>query len=178
MPDTKFESEPSAPLEKTFTKDQLYDLDYGLKAVKQEALSFSMPVIEIVSGKLQGCGPVDLVHLKMRYKCTAAGQSVTLALSNISASHSPDELFSLQDCYTATSNNFNYGQTVNVDLVVPDRFTRQIQPPSTNAPSFRLYLEKDAGVELTIFIGLKIHGARRIYGSFPVPGKTLSESDD
>jgi len=113
---------------------------------------------QLLGSSIQHMGRVTLVSLTIKYQTSAADQTVAAVVTNANAEVAMGDIIGRPGGFKHTSNSMNYGSTTEVKLIVPDLFTRQIQPDSANAPMPKLVLSYSPLVAGSLIIGYNCDG--------------------
>jgi len=155
---------PDAPTEGTFTSEEAYNMVLNFTFPKQAAEAvYSGNLKSLFSDLLVGAAQVDLVKLVVKFTHNASSQSIAMGIVNENSNRSAQQVADSERGYFLMSNTFNFGVQHVVTLYVPDILSRQIQPPSSNAPGFKFVMGVSKGYPVTVIAYIKHHGPLSIY---------------
>lgn len=148
---------PSAGIENQ-ASDLPYNKQITIKCVAADKMTFlgvSCTIAELIRAELVGCGMVYLHAITVKYKMKGTGTSIMAGVFNQNFSKSIEMLGGLTNFFDFTSNTMTFGQSVIETLVVPDLYSRQIQPASSVRMPMRLYLKADLNVDVWVTLQVK-----------------------
>jgi hypothetical protein len=106
---------------------------------------------QLMAEEIQHMGRVTLHKVVLRYTMSASGQAVaavvTAAYANVAGG-----FMARPGAVQFVSNSLTYGHTQEIELVVPDLYTRQVQPDSANAPMPKLYMQWRGDFDVSLLI--------------------------
>jgi len=156
MPDT---ITSQAPLESNISREHEYtDLIHLMLADTRRTIDAS--IVSLMGDFLSGCGRVDLMHLDIIYKCSAADQFISVGMSSTTQSLTVQQAAFKGNGVSFTATNLTMGVRHSIRLIPEDNLSRQIQPVSSDLPSMKLLLECSKGVEVQIVLAVKVRGIR------------------
>lgn len=170
MADLKSEvavSLPAPPLETGFVVAVDYD-DLILLDVEGSPVVFESSINTLIAEELLGCGQASLVKLDVAYVFSNSGQSIYFGVCNANASLSARAIGMRPGGYSAVSNSMTYGHKTTVTVIVPDLFSRQIQPVSSMAPAYKFSIRASKEVQVQLQLYIKRAGPRVISRSLNV----------
>jgi len=152
-----------APIEPNVTQEQAWNHEYTyvLKSDEKD-ISIKRTIASIIEDELEGYGKVDLHSLRIKYVCSKANQAIMCGLGNAVGEKSITQIASRRAGFSHVSNSYNFGIQSEVELIVPDTLTRQIQPASSHLPAMRLYLSTTGGPRVSLILQVKTYGPRII----------------
>jgi len=153
----------TGPSEPSITKEEEFNLLVVLLATSEKGeLKIRRRMAELLVDDLQGCGKVDLVRLMVKINFTAEKQVARIGVFNADVARTIAEVSMMPGGIMMTTTAYNYGGQREFEVVIPDLYSKQIQPISSMAPTFALYLNVSQGVTVSIISMVKVHGPRSI----------------
>jgi len=149
---------PPAPMEEAITGDLPYNLQLQFSSEVTKEQNISSTLHQMLATELHGMGKVDLYELIIEYCTTSSKQKIRAGVGNSNATESMKHISMKPGGLSFTSNEHTYGAKDEVTLIVPNTFTRQIQPASSHLPSFKFYLNADQNIDIMVLFRLKVHG--------------------
>lgn len=123
--------------------------------------SYEADIADWLVKELKGCGKVDLIRVTIKYAFTKASDSIQAGICSALAAYTVEEMAGTDTGFYSGANTMNIGHQVTEELVVPDTISRQIQPPSAQAPGLRLGFSAGGGTKVWLTFYLKHHGPIR-----------------
>jgi len=123
----------------------------------------SEPFSVLLKDKLVGCGQVDLVELSIKFVSNDAKQKLMAGYIAVGTPIAIEQASLQKGGIRHCTNTMNYGTMEEFAMVVPDVFSRQIQPVSSLLPTPQFMLEASDGASVCINIAYKVHGVIRSY---------------
>nr|WOK58251.1 MAG: ORF2 protein [Armillaria ostoyae RNA virus 1] len=151
---------PQVPKERSITSDQEYNLVIVANIDTTNAFTGKKTFVEMLNGDFDGMGKVDIVALDLKYKMTAANQTVKAGVFLQDTSLTIDQLVGLEGVLNHTSTSYNYGETKTAHLIIPDLVSAQVQPPSGVARTAVVYYNIGKNVECSMIFKLRHHGPK------------------
>jgi len=145
---------PTLPvLGESFTDRVIIEMTDGDK-------SFTHTIAELVSEHLEGCSRVDLHSLTVSYQTAAADNSIAIGIVESSSTKKVGPLSLTKEGHRFRANARTYGNAVEVNLIPPGLWSRQIRPTPSDLPTFQLVFEKKGTFSCIIEICLIVRGPR------------------
>jgi len=151
---------PSVVTEPVITVEEPYNVEFQFTLQSKTNISLKQTLTTMLGNRLHGMGKVDLISITAVYRCTAANEFVNMGIANANSDLTSVQVAMTPGGHSFASNAFNYGSQVSVDLLIPDVLSRQLQPPSSHLPSFKLYLSCSKDVHIVLIVRLKHYGPR------------------
>lgn len=151
----------AAPIEPVLTQERSFNIlvTSPLKAGAQATrLSAAINIATSYKSIFEGMGKVDLVSLEVVYIATAASQQISAGVALAGSARTGEELGMSKGGFMAVSNQMTMGVQHRKVIVVPDTFSRQIQPPSGALPMFDLFIDADKAMNVGLNLEFKFHG--------------------
>lgn len=131
--------------------------------------SGSCTLISMIQEEANGCGKIDLIDLQVVVVPKGVDQEIVAGIYNANAilTKSDVEVLDTGEAFKTTA--YNYGQRKVMKFIIPQIWTRQMQPGSSALPPFRFYCyaHKDMTVALRLYV--KVHGPRHHRKRFVFP---------
>jgi len=155
-----------APLEGGFEFNAGYDMCITLVLeTTNEEYSISSGFLDLIKDYSEGMGRVDLVRATLQHTFLKKDQILKWAVVNVNNTKGVNFMCKTPNGSFVTCTDLTYGQCVTTEIVVPQLFSRQIQPTSSNLPACKLLLAASKGLSCSLNLYLKIHGPIMRYGS-------------
>jgi len=148
------------PSEPTIARDEPFNrvITYALKAGEGKNLSASISLANLTKDELSECGQVELVKMVLRFNATAGSQTFSAGVFSANGSKTPEQVSMLPGGFSITTTSFDFGAQREYEMVVPDMYSKQVQPASSMLPPFKIYVAAEKGVKVALHLYLKIHG--------------------
>lgn len=150
--------------EENLTAEEPFNHIYNIQMnVNSDSWEIRSPLADLVLDELEGYGKVDIHTIVVRCLTSKAGQGLSCGLGNAIGNRSVDQVALAKGGYSFVSNAYNCGVMQEVELLVSDLFTRQLQPASSTLPAFKLYLKATGKPLVSLVLLVKTYGPRVIY---------------
>lgn len=142
--------------ERNFNKWIRLDLQPS-DASEDSSISVVNTILNLCSGEFSGMGMVELESMVVTYmikkqdgyiKCGVYNSAVVMPIDSVAVGGTG---------FTRYANPHTFGAQVEHELVIPDLWSRQIQPPSAALPSWNLYVDA-VSTSVTVDLYIKFHG--------------------
>jgi hypothetical protein len=150
---------PFATPEEPWNYEWVIDLEKG---ATDDFYYIKKDLSVMLASKLVGMGNVDLHSLTVRYTTTDAKQYVFAAIHSDKYDKDVKTAAGVKGALKFYSNAYNFGVTEDVDLVLPNFVSRQIQPTSPIAPMPKLFFKAHKSVEVSLIFRILHHGPVRV----------------
>jgi len=149
--------EPSK--EQSVTAKSAYTKLFNITVKKREnEVTFTHQMKDMVSEGLKGLARVDLYELAISYVLTEEGQHIKCGLGPVGGTLDIDQVSMMEGGFQAYASGLNLGRKITEILKVPDIMSKQIQPPSSAAPTMQLYFSASGGVNVQFHIKINHDG--------------------
>lgn len=155
---------PSAPTERGVFESGggLYEISGSLEMTDgTKDLSGSTNFESALSDVLHKLGRVDLVSLVLKYRFTSTKQIFKCAVTSYNSSSSIADCQWQPGAVSVGSNEANVGVMNLHDVQIPDCYSRQVQPVSSDLPKWRCMFFATSGVMVGYTIVYKHYGKLR-----------------
>jgi hypothetical protein len=157
---------PQAPLERVSFASLPYSKEIIMNMqgkTRLTAFSVDQPLSVILKDYMQNMGTVSLYSMSLKVTALDAGAQCHFGVAISGSSHTAKELSGAPEGFFFVANSFNYGTPVLHDVVVPGLYSRQIQPVSSQHPSFRFVMDCTKDVLVTVTFRIIHAGIIREY---------------
>ncbi len=124
---------------------------------EKDSISVVDSILNLCKGEFSGMGMVELESMVVTYLIREKEGSIKCGIYNAAVVMPIDCVAVGGTGFTRFANPHTFGCQVEHELVVPDLWSRQIQPPSAALPSWNLYVEA-VSTTVTIDLYIKFHG--------------------
>jgi len=152
-------SEPTISKSHVYTDLHSFQLDTSVEFVKSYDLS------GLLQDYIEGCGRVDLVKIGMKIRTTAKGQTINVGVADSASSLDALGASMKPNGFSHCSNDRNYGEQMNIEILPEDTLSMQIRPISAMLPSMKLLIAVSKDVKVSLHVYYKISGVRHRYNT-------------
>jgi len=155
-------SEPSVTTERGFT--DIFNITLTGK------VSLATSIAELLKADMVGMARVELYSLSISYVLMKSGESIKCGLGSLGVTLTVDQAAMNEPGFVAVGTDLTIGRKYTEKLIVSDNWSKQIQPPSSMAPTFVLYLEASTNCLVTLHVAIKHDGPRVINSRLDLKG--------